>query len=526
MVSKKRFFFFEKKKKLFLDFFPPPLKNTIETKKTPTSGARVHSDSWGSDSTAYDDMAADFDRFAWLKPTFLPVVAAGNAGAGDVGAAASALGNAIGTVSSPAVAKNCLAVAAALTEPFEGSPEREEVSREKVPGELLVAAVSGGAAGANQARRAHRAVAAVFSPPATGSASGGDLLSSSGVGTVAGLPPLTALASSASGDWALVAADPVDACLPLKNGNASVSSFPSASGAVVFAWRGRCPFSVKAANAAAAGASALLVANTGPGGALRMTGTSPSSSSTTSLAPTAGISRSSGEDLAAALVAAGGSRQRLRVSFSRDLLRLPMAGAPFGSIASSSSSSSSGPSSSSSSSSSNSFYPLPRSESIASFSSGGPTPDNRLKPDLAAPGTTASAFSDGDASTGNCGAGVDRGTSMATPLVAGAALLARQYFMEGWWWGSTFSSALLVPSANASAGFEPSAALLRAVLLGGATPMRGLAPAPPSSSSSYSASDAAFDLLPLDPVSFRKKNVFFFLFFLVEEEKKKRFFFF
>jgi len=425
-------------------------------------------------------MAADFDRFAWLRPTFLPVVAAGNAGAGDVGAASANLGNAVGTVSSPAVAKNCLAVAATLTEPFEGSPEREEVGREKVTGELLVAAVTGGVAGANQARRGHRAVAAIFSSSSGSSSSSSNL----GVGTVNGLPPLTSLAASASGDWALVAADPIDACLPLKNGNLDSTS-PSASAAVVFAWRGRCSFATKAANAAAAGAAALLIANSGPGGALRMTGTPPTAA--TPLAPTAGISKSSGEDLSAALSAG----QRLRVSFSRDLLRSPLSAAPFGSIAASSTASSG-------------FSPLPRSESIAYFSSGGPTPDGRLKPDVAAPGTKASAFSDGDPGSGNCGAGVDRGTSMATPLVAGAALLARQYFLQGWWWSFSSSSSLLPPlaSANASAGFEPTSALLRAVLLGGAVPMRGLAPAAPSSSSSSSASDAAFDLLPLDPVSF------------------------
>lgn len=452
-------------------------------------------------------MAADFDRFAWLKPTFLPVVAAGNAGAGDVGAAAAALGSAVGTVSSPAVAKNCLAVAAALTEPFDGSPEREDVARERVPGELLVAAVSGGAAGANQAQRGHRAVAAVFSPAVGGSASSSGEI---GVGTVAGLPPLTALASSASGDWALVAADPLDACSPLKNGNASVSTYPSAAGAVIFAWRGRCSFSTKAANAAAAGAAALLIANTGPGGALRMTGSSPSIS--TALAPTASVSKSSGDDLAAALAVAPSQRQRLRVSFSRDLLRLPtQSDAPFGSVAFSSLQSSS----SVSPSTLPAFFPLPRGESMAYFSSGGPTPDGRFKPDLAAPGTTVSAFSDGDPSTGNCGGGMDRGTSMATPVVAGAALLARQYFTEGWWWGgsgSGFSSSSLLssrPSANSSAGFEPTSALLRAVLLGGATPMRGLAPAPPSSSSSCSASDAAFDGLPLEPVSFEKMRFFF-----------------
>ena len=114
------------------------------------------------------------------------------------------------------------------------------------------------------------------------------------------------------------------------------------------------------------------------------------------------------------------------------------------------------------------FFPKDRFESLAYFSSTGPTPDGRTKPDLVAPGTTVSSFSDGDPASGNCGWGVDRGTSMATPVGAGAALLARQYFMEGWH---------VTGAPNASAGMvSPSSALLRAVLLGGAAPMRGVRP--------------------------------------------------
>ena len=40
-------------------------------------GARVHSDSWGSDLTAYDSMAAALDRFTWNNPDFLSIFAAG-----------------------------------------------------------------------------------------------------------------------------------------------------------------------------------------------------------------------------------------------------------------------------------------------------------------------------------------------------------------------------------------------------------------------------------------------------------------
>jgi hypothetical protein len=54
---------------------------------------------------------------------------------------------------------------------------------------------------------------------------------------------------------------------------------------------------------------------------------------------------------------------------------------------------------------------------------------------------------------------------MATPVVAGAALLARQYYMDGFY-----------PSGArvAADGFEPTSALLKATLVAGAAPMRGL----------------------------------------------------
>ena len=58
------------------------------------------------------------------------------------------------------------------------------------------------------------------------------------------------------------------------------------------------------------------------------------------------------------------------------------------------------------------------------------------------------------------------GTSMATPIVAGAATLARQYFADGY-----YPTGRAVPSD----GFPPSAALVKAALVNGAQPMRGFA---------------------------------------------------
>lgn len=61
-----------------------------------------------------------------------------------------------------------------------------------------------------------------------------------------------------------------------------------------------------------------------------------------------------------------------------------------------------------------------------------------------------------------CSLDAMRGTSMATPIVAGGLLLIRQYFTEGWY-----------PSgaANSSRSYTPSGPLMKAVLLGDSLPM-------------------------------------------------------
>jgi hypothetical protein len=68
-------------------------------------GARVHSDSWGSDSTAYDYLAYSVDMYTWRNQDFLSVFAAGNFGAQQ---------QASTTVTTPATAKNTVTVGATL----------------------------------------------------------------------------------------------------------------------------------------------------------------------------------------------------------------------------------------------------------------------------------------------------------------------------------------------------------------------------------------------------------------------------
>lgn len=106
-----------------------------------------------------------------------------------------------------------------------------------------------------------------------------------------------------------------------------------------------------------------------------------------------------------------------------------------------------------------------RADHVASFSSNGPAADGRTKPTLTAPGVAIrSADSDGVLGTNNCGTVLMSGTSMATPTVAGAAALVRQYYADGYW-----------PSGMASPAdaLAPSAALVKATLLNAAQSASG-----------------------------------------------------
>lgn len=99
-------------------------------------------------------------------------------------------------------------------------------------------------------------------------------------------------------------------------------------------------------------------------------------------------------------------------------------------------------------------------DEIARFSSRGPTADGRIKPDLIAPGdgvrSAQAGTKDGYVSM--------QGTSMATPQVAGAALLVREYFQRGF-----YPTGTPVPTD----AFTPSAALVKALLINGAVEMTG-----------------------------------------------------
>jgi hypothetical protein len=93
-------------------------------------------------------------------------------------------------------------------------------------------------------------------------------------------------------------------------------------------------------------------------------------------------------------------------------------------------------------------------EAMAGFSSRGPCDDQRIKPDVVAPGTDIASMKSALAPLSHFWGPVpgqpkyafDGGTSMATPLAAGCAALVRQYYEE-------------------SRGAKPSSALLKATLI-------------------------------------------------------------
>ncbi len=111
--------------------------------------------------------------------------------------------------------------------------------------------------------------------------------------------------------------------------------------------------------------------------------------------------------------------------------------------------------------------------SMASFSSRGPTLDSRTKPDVIAQGSGIRS-----ASRTATGTRSESGTSMASPTAAGLAALVRDYLARGF-----YPSGVKTPE---DAITSPSGALVKAIMVAGAAKMTGTgAGANPSQSQGY-----------------------------------------
>jgi hypothetical protein len=115
----------------------------------------------------------------------------------------------------------------------------------------------------------------------------------------------------------------------------------------------------------------------------------------------------------------------------------------------------------------------------------GPTSDNRRKPEICAPGAGIIA-ADADSICG-CKSLSPAATSFATPAIAGAAALIRQYYLEGFHHAGV---------QDVSRALRPSGALIKASLLNSTVPMENV--------SDYPNNRTGWGLVKLDNTLFFK----------------------
>ena len=333
------------------------------------AGARIHSDSWGWSSKYYGQEVHEIDEFAWRNPTFLPMFALGNDGRNAQG-----IQYGDGTVVYYADGRYTY-----------GAP----ANAKNILGVGATLSSNSGSVSLGYFEDTNTYEVDIGGPM-------GKHWEHFKIRGYGGLPDLSSPpgGSHAIDQVALAVADPLDACDALTN---------DVAGNILLIRNGTCDYAAKVQNAVDAGAVAVMIFSryylSGP---IRfMSGSSEDGTSAyrgnVPTIPVLSIPQRDGELLAAM------TEEYERVTVG---VRGPI--------------------------------PLSetRHENLASFTSGGPTLDGRIKPDVVAPGhNIISAYPLTDAQVANgdtCGAVKMSGTSMATPVAAGAMALLRQYFTDGY----------------------------------------------------------------------------------------------
>ena len=372
-------------------------------------GASIHSDSWGGNTPAFDVQTNQVDSYAWNNLKFLPMFAAGNEGEEEEADTPADTNGDIwkytdgrGTLGNPTNAKNCISVGAALSDNSE--PIDNSMLATKL-GDLWDDKTD-------------------WTWQVDIGGSEGTHWSSS---LIRGFRADVTISAPADGNHSLdaraaVVADPVDLCSTILN-TANMKDK-----VVIFRWTS-CQTIEKMQEMVTAGAAGIILYAWDWYAPERFNVISANSATGWTI-PTIALPGKEGE-LLKQLVEQRGAGVTLGIS---------------------------GPI----------LPPTNKFENMASFSSLGPTYNWLIKPDLVAPGDSiysASILTEAEVAGGDTCKKVDMdGTSMATPVAAGAFALLRQYFTDGFY-----------PSGEkkSSDAFVPSAALLKAVMVNGAQALTG-----------------------------------------------------
>lgn len=134
---------------------------------------------------------------------------------------------------------------------------------------------------------------------------------------------------------------------------------------------------------------------------------------------------------------------------------------------------------------------------LASFSSRGSANLAVRKPDIVAPGSLVSSANNDAPADGACAPlsscrAILQGTSMATPVVSAAAVLIREYFITG-----RYPNRASIANIDTS---QPTASLVRAVLVSSAQPLRGIYPRQPFTSVQQRIDASGHGRIALDQV--------------------------